>query len=531
MMQENIHKEFDLTSYSTWKSLRNIHLQKKTYTTEEYYFFSVLIEILPESQLTEILTTIESINNQSHHNIEVIIINCEHLEIPPTLYAECMSYRGLRKISVVNKFDLFRHDEHTPLLRGDFAFIAPAGTTWDSFAFALINLNLNMAEKLPDIIICDSDEVLERNFFTKPVFISQGDNNLLLSVLNKPNVGLSTYFMKKNYKTNSNQIQQWFKKLTKNSIAVSKLYIHENIVHYQYNCFEHFHHKEKPSDKSKLIDKCISIIIPNKDNVGLLKNCLAFLDEKRSWQLELIIVDNHSQSKDTWEYYKKIQKKFNAKIVEAPYKFNFARMINIGASVSSGSVLIILNNDIKFTLPGQIERLILEAMQPEIGVVGSLLLNEDHTINHAGIILDPQGFAGHILRGANLADQHVKKFISNKRDYSAVTGALLATRREVFETVEGMDEVNLAVEFNDIDFCLKVRELGLNIVHLPLSGVIHKESSTRRLMPAEQISISRSEAKMLMLRRWPEYFKKDPYQHPNLIISESSCIKLNHVNQ
>ena len=128
-------------------------------------------------------------------------------------------------------------------------------------------------------------------------------------------------------------------------------------------------------------------------------------------------------------------------------------------------------------------------------------------------------------------DTQVKKFISQKRYYAAVTGALIATRREVFDAVNGMDEVNLEVEFNDVDFCLKVGELGLKIVCLPLKGVIHRESSTRRLIPMQEVIESRNKANNLMLKRWPEYFRNDPYHHPHLIISESNQMFLNMLNK
>jgi GT2 family glycosyltransferase len=528
-MRKNHHKKFNIEHYNKWKSHRNDILAKESYLTAENFFFTIAIIVEFDDDPECIFRTIKSITNQRYRNIEILIINGWHINFPSEIYSNCFAYRGLRSFSLNNKLDLFKENSQECIARGDFIFFVSPGTTWDTFAFALINYNLNLSSEIPYLIVCDSDELHEQTTFKNPIFATNGDEDLLISLLDKANTGFSNYFFKKNYTKSFLNAQQLYNHLKSEKINIKINYIHENIVHYPNDCLIEITNPKQLIDTKKLIGLRVSIIIPNKDNSKLLARCLAFLNHARDWDLELIIVDNASQEEVTWEYYEKLKKEFEAQIIIAPHKFNFSRMINMGVANSTGDVLLILNNDVEFTIEGQIDELILESIKPKIGVVGSLLLNQDQTINHAGVILKPLGNAGHVLRGASLVDEEVKKFISQKRYYMAVTGALMATRRDIFDSVNGMDEVNLEVEFNDIDFCLKVAELGLKIVCLPLNGVIHRESSTRCAIPIQQVIESRNKAKNLMLNRWSKYFTNDPYHHPHLIICESNKIMLNHV--
>jgi len=199
-MQKNTHQQFKLSNYNDWKCQRNDILEKKSYLTPEYCFFSIVIDVQSHTRLKDILNTIISILNQSHRNIEILIINGERLKLPPEIYGDCLNYRGLRILSLKNKFDLLKPNTHGSNARGDFIFFASAGTTWDPFAFALINFNLHMKSEIPDLIVCDSDELQEQATFTQPIFTTAGDENLFLSLLDTANIGFSSQFIKKNYK-------------------------------------------------------------------------------------------------------------------------------------------------------------------------------------------------------------------------------------------------------------------------------------------------------------------------------------------
>src|SRR5579871_1399647 len=149
--------------------------------------------------------------------------------------------------------------------------------------------------------------------------------------------------------------------------------------------------------------------------------------------------------------------------------FNFSRMVNLGVAATRAELVVLLNNDVRFSAPGQIEQLLAGAMRPEVGVVGCRLLYPDGTTQHAGMLLrsGKNGAAriraAHVYRGAARQAAGYLHQLETTRNWQAVTGAVMAMRREVFDRVGGFDEVALPVEFNDVDFCLRVRESGLRV--------------------------------------------------------------------
>jgi GT2 family glycosyltransferase len=264
----------------------------------------------------------------------------------------------------------------------------------------------------------------------------------------------------------------------------------------------------------------LSVIIPNRNRPELLAQCLRFMEFPNRFRAELVIVDNASDDAYVLSMYAQLRERHGAKIVSMKQKFNFARMVNIGVAASTSPMLLLLNNDIQITSPGLVEQMLAHALRPEVGVVGTKLLNGDDSVQHGGILLR-EGDAGvqtmlalHVLRGARRGDAGYLNALSSVRNYQAVTGALMVSRREVFLQVGGFDEVHLPVEFNDVDYCLRARKAGYRVLCLPLDGIFHFESSTRGVELSPEVARMRQVAMACMARRWREQFRHDPYRNP-----------------
>ncbi len=267
-------------------------------------------------------------------------------------------------------------------------------------------------------------------------------------------------------------------------------------------------------------DPLISILIPNKDHIEDLKRCISSIEEKSTYRnYEYIIIENNSEKQETFEYYKKLEKE-NEKVRVVYYQggFNFSAINNFGASFAKGDYLLLLNNDTEVINPRCLEELLGYCMRKDVGIVGARLYYEDDTIQHAGVVIGFGGIAGHcFVQQPRESTGYCHRIIS-AQDYSAVTAACMMVRRSVFEEVHGLTE-ELAVAFNDIDFCLKVRKAGYLVVYNPYAELYHYESKSRGLEDTPE-KLERFHREIALLeKRWPEIMKNgDPYYNPNLTL-------------
>jgi GT2 family glycosyltransferase len=252
--------------------------------------------------------------------------------------------------------------------------------------------------------------------------------------------------------------------------------------------------------------KKISIIIPVRDRVDLLARCLDSLTSKTSYApFEIIVVDNDSQSEEARAYFSR----FQHTLLRYGGPFNFSAINNFAVEQTDSPWLLFLNNDTE-VIEGEWLTLMAEHIQRhEVGAVGPKLLYPDDTVQHAGIVMGVGGIAEHAFRGSPADVPGVCRQLQTTRNYSAVTGACLLTRREVFNEVGGFDEERLPVTFSDVDLCLKMRRAGYRVVYVPYAQLYHHESSTRRLA-VEPLETE------VMRERWPEVIEQDPYYNPNL---------------
>jgi len=265
----------------------------------------------------------------------------------------------------------------------------------------------------------------------------------------------------------------------------------------------------------------VSIIIPNKDHINDLKKCIDSIEESSTYKnLEYIIIENNSIEKETFKYYETLKSNAKIKVEKYDGDFNFSKIINFGVKHSKGDYLLILNNDTELIAKESIEQMLAYCMLDDVGIVGARLLYPDDTIQHAGVIIGLGGIAGHAFVGLKSKYRgYISRAISIQ-DYSAVTAACLMVSKKVFEKVNGFNE-ELAVAFNDIDFCLKVRELGKLVVYNPNCEFYHYESKSRgKENTKEKIARFNSE-KELFKRRWSDILEAgDPYYNRNLSLTK-----------
>lgn len=225
----------------------------------------------------------------------------------------------------------------------------------------------------------------------------------------------------------------------------------------------------------------VSILIPNKDGLKYLKTCVKSILKLTTYNnYEIVIIENNSENKSTFEYYEKIKNNPRIKILQYKEKeFNYSKIINFGVKNVDGDYILQLNNDTKLITPNWLELFIGYAQQKNIGAVGARLYYKDKSIQHAGIAIGIAGTAGALLVNLEYGKHAYYGFEAITRNVSAVTGACLFSRRSIYEEVGYMDENKFKVAFNDVDFCLKILEKGYRIVYNPYIELYHFESKTR----------------------------------------------------
>ncbi len=464
--------------------------------------------------------TLCSLLQQTYRNIEVLVVGANVCDVRQA--EDFAGYRGLFFEPALAHLDILRESHADRLWRGTHLMFAPAGTVFDADTFALLNAALNAlpAGGGPDLVLCDHDRVSGSEDFFDPSFTPGWDPDLIQSIDYIETAFLASRSLVQRHRTLStscSSLHDWLK-----TVAVHE---RDLVTHHLPESVVHLPQRDVPpppaarASYTLVAAPDLAVIVPNRNRPELLKQCLKFMDFENGFKTELIIVDNASDDPSVSEIYVELKARHDAKIVGMNQKFNFARMVNLGVAAARAEIFLLLNNDVEITAPGLVEQLLAHALRPEVGVVGTKLLNGDGTVQHGGILLE-EGHAGvqtmlarHVLRGAARDDPGYLGALSCVRNYQAVTGALMAGRCDVFLEVGGFDEVHLPVEFNDVDYCLRVRRAGYRVVCLPLDGIFHLESSTRGSELSPEIARMRQAAMACMADRWREAFRHDPYRN------------------
>nr|WP_255720297.1 glycosyltransferase family 2 protein [Acuticoccus kalidii] len=262
-------------------------------------------------------------------------------------------------------------------------------------------------------------------------------------------------------------------------------------------------------------ETAISAIIPTRDGAALFEPLVRqLLAQDGAERLEVIVVDNQSTEHETFDAFARLTADPRVSVLSVPDPFNFSRLNNLAVAQAKGDILVFVNNDIAEPRPGLLEELVRQATRPDVGIVGARLAYGDGTNQHCGVALGIGGVGSHLLKGhPDLARADHGRF-RHVQTMSAVTAALMAMRRGVFDAVGGFDE-DLAVAYNDIDLCLKVTAAGYRVIYTPYAAAYHLESQSRGLDKSPEKRARLDAEKALMAARWGDALLADPYFSPN----------------
>ena len=263
----------------------------------------------------------------------------------------------------------------------------------------------------------------------------------------------------------------------------------------------------------------ISVLIPNKDHTDDLDRCLTSLYQNAGYDnFEVIVIENNSTDPATKAYYEKLPDRYaNCRVVAYSGGFNFSRINNFGRKFANGKFLLLLNNDIEIISGNWLTQMVAEASQPGVAACGAMLYYPDDTIQHAGIITGLGGYAGHSHKYHKRGGSGYMFRLATVQDYSACTAACLLVRTSAYDAVGGLDEA-FTVAFNDVDFCLRLREKGWRIVWTPYAELYHHESKSRgsdEEDPAKKARFAKEQARLYEVHG-KQNILHDPYYNPNL---------------
>lgn len=267
------------------------------------------------------------------------------------------------------------------------------------------------------------------------------------------------------------------------------------------------------------VEPLVSILIPNKDHIDDLDKCIRSVVKQDYTDFEIIVIENNSTDKETFNYYEKIQKEFDkVKVIYWDSEFNYSAINNFGEKEAKGDYLLLLNNDTEMLKTDCLRELVSYGIRPEVGIVGARLLYGDGTIQHAGVIIGLGGLAGHAFAENEGNDPGYQMRAMVASNLSAVTAACLLVRRSVYNQVGGLEEI-LKVAFNDVDFCLKVRAAGYLVVYNPFAVLYHYESKSRGLEDTEAKLKRFEDEVMFTCEKWKDIILNgDPYYNVNLTL-------------
>ena len=269
----------------------------------------------------------------------------------------------------------------------------------------------------------------------------------------------------------------------------------------------------------------VSLIVPTRDRLDLLRPCIESLRHRTDWPAkEILICDNGSCDPATLAYFRTLEEQDAARIIACPGPFDFAAINNRVATQAQGRLLAFINNDVEAEAPDWLERMVREALRPEIGAVGARLIDGEGRIQHGGIVLGTGGLATHGHRHfAGDAAGYLGALRATRR-VSAVTAACLVIEANKFVRAGGFDTSAFAIDFNDVDLCLRLNALGLHTLYVGGAVLHHRESASRRPSP-EAAARHRREVEAFK-KRWGPLLAQDPHYHPGFDPDLSTYLRL-----
>ena len=264
-------------------------------------------------------------------------------------------------------------------------------------------------------------------------------------------------------------------------------------------------------------DPLVSLIIPTKNAKGLVKACIESILEKTIYQnFEILLIDNGSDEQESLDYFRELAIHPKIRVLPYPGAFNYSAINNFGVKHAKGEIVGLVNNDIEVISPDWLTHLTGHAQRDDIGCVGAKLLYSDGRIQHAGVVLGYGGGAGHAHKYFPRYHPGYMKRLVATQNYSAVTAACLLVKKSLFIEVGGLNEKDLTVAFNDVDFCLRVKETGVRNVYCAEAELYHHESVSRGLDHAPEKAARFNRELDYLRTQWHKYIENDPAYSPNL---------------
>lgn len=267
-------------------------------------------------------------------------------------------------------------------------------------------------------------------------------------------------------------------------------------------------------------ESAVSIIIPTKDRIDLLKPCIESILEKTTYQnYEIVIIDNASTNEEAITYLAEISANSKIKVLKDSSPFNYSALNNKAIAQSNSPIICLLNNDTEVISEDWLTEMVRHASRPEIGVVGAKLLFPHQHVQHGGVIMGLGGVAAHAFKFLHKDDDGHLSRAKLVSQFSAVTGACMVFKKSLWQTLKGLNEKNLPISYNDIDFCLRANQTGLNNLVTPFVLLYHKESESRGdSQSLDQIEQFKKESEY-MHTNWSEVISNDPFYNQNLSLN------------
>ena len=265
-------------------------------------------------------------------------------------------------------------------------------------------------------------------------------------------------------------------------------------------------------------DERVAVIVPTRDRADLLERCLRSLFERTTHpSFEVLVVDNGSTEAATRALFEQWRARMpdRFRVIEDPAPFNYSRLNNRGVAATQSPYVVLLNNDTEVIAPDWMSAMLGQARRPRIGAVGAMLLYDDGTIQHAGVVLGQAlSVAEHAYRFLDPKQRPEDERLVLDTNYLAVTGACLMVARAKYDEVGGLDET-LAVSYNDVDLCLKLRAAGYRNVLVPRALLYHYESKSRGRDDTRRKEQTAVRERDEIRARWPQWSLRDPYDNPS----------------
>ena len=269
----------------------------------------------------------------------------------------------------------------------------------------------------------------------------------------------------------------------------------------------------------------VSLIIPTKNGKDLVEACVTSILEKTTYQnFEILLIDNGSDESASLQYFEELDKHSKIRVLRYPGVFNYSAINNFGVQHAgkNSEIIGLINNDIEVIQPEWLTSMVGHALREDIGCVGAKLLYSDGRVQHAGVVLGYGGGAGHAHKYFPRYHPGYMKRLIATQNYSAVTAACLLVKKSLFDAVGGLNETDLTVAFNDVDFCLRVKETGVRNVYCAEAELYHHESVSRGLDHAPEKAARFNRELAYLKSKWSKYIEHDPAYSCNLTLKREN---------